>query len=243
MTATDPFASLTEHYDANKLLWACGKRTNLNENPPLQVTQDSHGTIRIQKISPRFQEYTGIQVGYQFLQLQGKNVPDYEGGFDEIHRTIEESLAMEVVVLKCDVDSAVPKKRKSKRKSDMNDPVKSSSIRKKDKRTREIQIKYKKKDLLWVTNTRSSASQSTPFQLIQVDDNVITVHQVDPQFQEATGMKKGQRLVMLQEKDIESYQDFNDIQAVIQETLMINLVLVVSKKKKKKKKKLSTERQ
>lgn len=109
-------------------------------------------------------------------------------------------------------------------------PIKISSFPKKEEK------RCKKKNLLSVTDTTCSTSKRVPFQLIQEDDHSIRIQQVDEWFQEATGVKVGQRVAMLQDRDIESYQDMDEIRATLQGTLEINLVV-----KNETKKKLSTK--
>mmetsp|Transcript_10481 Transcript_10481/g.25321 ORF Transcript_10481/g.25321 Transcript_10481/m.25321 type:complete len:382 (-) Transcript_10481:1886-3031(-) len=266
----DPFTELEQQgYDANHLIWASKTRGSLEQQPPLQLTHDNSddGIIRVKQVVSKFlQESSGIQVGFQLLQLQGRKVADYQGGFEEIQKVIQESLCLELVVLKSPGDddgssveasetgtnkenrtSIIIHRRDSqkrhKRMSSIHDPgnngwVKISPIPPKEEEKQAaknffaaIPDRYRHDNLLWACNNRYSARQPIPLHLIQDDNDngaIIRIQQIDPQFQKDTGLQVGQRVVQLQEKDIASYQDFQEIQDIVQESLKLNLVVIRS---------------
>ncbi|KAL3937402.1 MAG: hypothetical protein SGBAC_007493 [Bacillariaceae sp.] len=255
----DPFTNLTQ-YNTNYLIWASKTRGSLEQPPPFQLTQDdSDGSIRVSQVVSKFLETTGIQVGFQLLELQGKRIADYEGGFEEIQKVIRETLKVDVVVLQesCSEDdssaeasetcnkenrTSITKANKDsqnrlQRRHTIHDPgdgwVKISPIPKKEEKKpaenpfAAIEKRYRHVDLLWACNNRCSARQPVPMQLGRDDgDGIIRIQQVDPSFQEATGVQVGQRVVQLQEKDIASYQDVQEMQDIVQETLNLNLIVL-----------------
>lgn len=257
--AIDPFESLEHQYNFSNLLWASSNKGSLKVKPPLELTQDRNGIIRIGKVRPEFQERTGIQVGHRLLQLQGKKVTDYQDGFEEIQRNLNQSLAVELVVLNDPggVDGWVKVRPKANKPKKSVIPGKDKESRNKDPIV-ELQKRYRNEELLWASNIRGSAKAPVPFELVQDDDNVVRIGQIEPKFQELTGVRVGQRLVQLQKRDIEMYQGLDEIQAIVQDTLQIDFVVIKSedesnssistttkshpkkhKKKKKKRSKLS----
>mmetsp|Transcript_10708 Transcript_10708/g.25900 ORF Transcript_10708/g.25900 Transcript_10708/m.25900 type:complete len:361 (+) Transcript_10708:355-1437(+) len=296
-TPVDPFASYTKQYNPKNLLWASSTRGDLKLNPPpFQLTLDADGTtIHVSEVVTKFQQNTGIQEGFQLLQLQGKDVSEYPGGIDEIRKVVQENRSLQVIALKPSsgteeiAEKAPPKPRRSsknrkavleslsiafeepssgteeigkkeksskatnhteekkkrrKRRSTANHPVKlASTPKEEDKKHHEtastdfaaLQKKYNKRDLLWASSTKLSVQQTAPFRLTQYPSGAIRIVQVESQFQEATGVKAGQRVVQLQGKDIAAYGDFDEIQKVIQESLELDLIVLKRKSERKQK--------
>lgn len=137
-------------------------------------------------------------------------------------------------------DTEEKPKGRSKRRPPVNQAAKLSSIPKKEvKKLQEtgpdhVPKKYKRSDLLWACSTKTSVEHMAPFRLAQYPSGAIRIVQVETWFQEATGVQAGQRVVQLQGKDIESYNNgdlLDEIQKVIQESLELNLLVLKRKNK------------
>ncbi|CAJ1964985.1 unnamed protein product [Cylindrotheca closterium] len=263
----DPFAIYTKRYNANNLSWASSTRGSLKGNPlPFQLEQEVDGTIRVCKVTTNFRQNTGIQEGFQLLQLQGKDVSDYPGGVDELRNIVQENLSIQVIALKPSsgtedvaTTTKTPSSTKTTVTNNEEDLVKCckqrstaanhcvelrSMPKKEDKKIQdpnvaEIRTKYKSRDLLWACSTRPSVRHTTPFRLTQYPSGAIRIVQVESYFQESTGVHGGQRVLQLQGKDIAAYDDFSEIQKVIQESLEINLVVLKKQSRPKRKQKQS----
>ncbi|CAJ1933248.1 unnamed protein product [Cylindrotheca closterium] len=250
---------LEQQYNSDNLIWVSSTRGGLQEPPALDFTQDRNGKIRVQQVLSKFQQSSGIiQVGFQLLQIQGQEVADYEGGVDEIQKVIQESLSLEMVLLRSTTDIGSKLKasetcNKDNRISVSNDNRTSDKkIQNRPKRRGTIHTpgegwvkivpkpmedpfaslgqRYKYNNIAWACNTRHSLRQPVPLQLIQDDEDcsTIRIHQIDPNFQEATGLQVGQQVVQLQEKDVDSYEDFQEIKDIVRESLKLQLIVLRS---------------
>lgn len=136
-------------------------------------------------------------------------------------------------------DTEEKPKARSKRRPTVNQAAKLCSVPKKEvKKLQEtgpdhVPKKYKRSDLLWACSTKKSVAHMAPFRLAQYPSGAIRIVQVEKWFQEATGVQAGQRVVQLQGKDIEAYNngDLDEIQKVIQESLELNLLVLKRKNK------------
>jgi len=254
-TATNPLAHFSKKYIPEDLLWVYNTRSSLKMNLPLQLVQGIDGSVRVQHVDIKFEMATGAEDGFKVLQLQGKDVDTYQGGFQALQKAIQEQLYMDLVLLKqptSEVEQLAPtspvraKQDKwtisRKKRSSIYDPgtgwVKISPVTvttkphmsTPDDPFTSLAGRYKHKDILWACSTRESLQQKIPLQIMTGSDGTARVQQVDSNFQKSTGVHVGQQVIQLQRKDIATYQEggLEEIQNVLQESLDIELIVLRS---------------